>query len=326
MAARTTILICSDIHYASDEEKRRVNYEAEACGAGFKRWLIGMYRRYIWLRDPFAHNHLLKQVLDPPAEPDWVVANGDYSCDSAFIGVADPCALSSAQICLGKLRERFPDRFFATFGDHELGKVSLAGGRGGLRLDSYHAAREKLNLQPFWSQEVGRYVLVGVTSTLVAMPVYEREALEEEKSRWREIAAEHCAEIRRLFEWIPSNRKVLLFCHDPTALPFLREMEAVRKRLPQIERTIIGHLHSPLFLLQSRILKGMPRITGCGPAIRRMSSALNRARHWKPFNVLLCPSLPGIQLLKDGGYFLARIDPDAVEPARFDFQKISWKH
>ena len=63
MAARTTILICSDIHYASDEEKRRVNYEAEACGAGFKRWLIGMYRRYIWLRDPFAHNHLLKQVL-----------------------------------------------------------------------------------------------------------------------------------------------------------------------------------------------------------------------------------------------------------------------
>ena len=325
MDERATILICSDIHYASGEEKQRVNYEAEACAAGLKRSLLRLYRRYIWLNDPFAHNHLIEQVLVPPVEPDWVVANGDYSCDSAFIGLADPSALQSAKIALGKLRNRFGERISEVYGDHELGKISLAGGRGGLRLASLKAAREDLNLKTLWTREIGRYVLVGVTSTLAAMPVYEREALEEEKAEWRKEAAEHRAAIARVFESIEPDRKILLFCHDPTALPFLGEIEPVKKRFPSIERTIIGHLHSPLYLLQSRILKGMPPITFCGTAIQRMSSALHKAKHWTPFNILLCPSLSGIQLLKDGGYYLARIDPDGQEPARFDFQKISWE-
>ena len=47
---------------------------------------------------------------------------------------------------------------------------------------------------------------------------------------------------------------------------------------------------------------------GClGTSIRRMSTALREAQHWL-FNVRLCPSLAGIELLKDGGYFVARID------------------
>src|SRR5688500_7346124 len=107
MAGHVKILICSDIHYACDLEKQRGSYELNAIGNRFQRALVHAYRNHIWLRDPFAHNHLLDRVLNPPLEPDWVVANGDFSCDSAFIGVSDPAALQSARESLGKLRARF---------------------------------------------------------------------------------------------------------------------------------------------------------------------------------------------------------------------------
>src|SRR5690606_13611192 len=108
---RFRILIVSDIHYASNEEKLRVNYECAAVPNPLTRALVRFYRYFFWLRDPFAHNHLLERVLNPPFEPQLVVANGDYSCDSAFIGVADPASRKSAVQCLGKLRDRFGSRF-----------------------------------------------------------------------------------------------------------------------------------------------------------------------------------------------------------------------
>jgi hypothetical protein len=113
-----------------------------------------------------------------------------------------------------------------------------------------------------------------------------------------------------------------LFCHDPTALPFLWQFEPVRQRIGQIERTIIGHLHSELILKQSRLLRWMPAITSCGAAVARLSSALNKARDWEPFRILLCPSLSGVELTKRGGFYIARIDPEGKEPARFDLQVI----
>ena len=128
-----SILIVSDIHFAGDEERQRRNYELNAIRNLWLRWLVTFYRRYIWMRDPFAHNHLLDCVLQHPETPDFVVANGDYSCDTAFVGVSDPAACASARECLARLRRQFGAKFHATIGDHELGKMSLVGGQGGLR-------------------------------------------------------------------------------------------------------------------------------------------------------------------------------------------------
>ena len=130
------------------------------------------------------------------------------------------------------------------------------------------------------------------------------------------------AEIKGAFESIGSDRRIILFAHDPTALPFLWRETAVQKRIGQIERTVIGHLHTNMVLRRSTMLAGMPRIAFLGHAIRRMSTALNEARLWRPFNVLLCPSLAGSELYRDGGYFMAKLDVKENLPATFSFHKI----
>jgi calcineurin-like phosphoesterase family protein len=283
---------------------------------------VRLYRHYFWQRNAFAHNHLLDLFLSKPAKPDLVIANGDYSCDSAFVGVSDPAAFASAAECLEKLRSRFAPNFAATFGDHELGKKPLGVDLGGLRIESYHRACEGLGLEPFWQRTFGHYVLIGVVSTLVALPVYEPEALADELAQWRELREKHLEQIRAAFSALKPGQRVLLFCHDPTALPFLWREQAVRDKLPQVERTIIGHLHSNLILLKSRLLAGMPVIRFLGHTPTRLTSALRDARCWKFFRVLLCPSLSGIELLRDGGYYTAQIDPLAREPATFQFHRL----
>lgn len=318
-------LICSDLHYACDSEKLRVGYEAAAVPHAIPRALLKFYRRYYWLRDPFAHNHLLKQVTNPPFEPDWVIANGDYSCDSAFIGVADPPSLQSARESLSALRKRFPEKLLTVIGDHELGKTSLLGGKGGLRLKSLELAQTELKLEPVWTKRFGNYLLAGITSTLAAMPIYERETLDSERDQWRELARQHLHAIEAVFNSLNESDRVLLFCHDPTALPFLWQLPAIRNRIHQVERTIIGHLHSPLILKKSRLLSGLPRITFLGQAVRRMSSALSKARDWRHFKILLCPSLAGLQLTKSGGFYEMHLDPAAKTPPTFIFHPISWR-
>ena len=322
MGERISILIASDIHYASDEEKARTDYECAAIQKPLLRALVRFYRYFIWQRDPFAHNHLIEHILNPPFEPGLVVVNGDYSCDSAFIGVADPPARKSAAECLAKLRSRFSPNLLTTFGDHELGKTALASACGGLRLASWRAACQELKLEPFWTHRLGKYVLMGVTSTLVALPAYEAEALSEEVEEWRALRAEHIAQINAAFDNLAPDDRVILFCHDPTALPFLYQERPVWGRLDQIERTILGHLHTRVLVWQSRLLAGIPRIRTCGKAVARITSALNRARKWKHFNILLCPSLAGIELFKRGGYYTMHLDPAGGSPAEFKLHPV----
>jgi hypothetical protein len=310
MSERLALLIASDIHYACAAEQRRRGYEYTAVENPLQRAALKWYRRYIWLRDPLAQNGQFEQLLAHPEPVDFAVANGDYSYDAAF---------ESARMCLAKLRARFAPNFQAVFGDHELGKKSLGGGQGGLRLASWHRAVEELGLQPLWQVELGRYTLIGVTSTLVALAVYAPETLPEERATWEALRAGHLAELRAAFTALSTGQRLILFCHDPTALPFLWREEAVRARLGQVELTVVGHLHSPLYLRASWMLSGMPAIPFLGPSIRRMSAALREARHWKPFKAHLCPSLAGIELLKDGGYFVARLDPSARRPLELQF-------
>ncbi|MBI3853746.1 MAG: hypothetical protein HY298_26180 [Verrucomicrobia bacterium] len=324
MARQFTIGIVSDIHYAGAAEKARGNdFEFLGVTNPLQRLVARAYRHFIWLRYPMGHNHLLDEFLKRMDSPDYVIANGDYSCNSAFVGVSDDAACLSARECLEKLRNKFGENFQASFGDHELGKLSFMGGQGGMRLASWHRAQKELGLQPFWRVELGNYVLMGVASSLVALPVYEPDTLAMELAEWKELRAQHLEEIRRAFAHLKPDQRVLLFCHDPTALPFLWQDESVRSKLPQVEQTIIGHLHTNLIFWKSRLLAGMPMIPFLGHTTRRLTAALHEARHWRPFNVRLCPSLAGIELLKDGGYYTAGLDADAQQPARFHFHRLA---
>jgi hypothetical protein len=324
MPRPVTLAILSDIHYASAAEQARgPDYEFRSVTNPLIRLLARTFRHFVWLHYPLKQNHLLDQFLERAGAADYVIANGDYSCDSAFVGVSDDAACQSAKECLGKLRHRFGGRFRANFGDHELGKLSLVGALGGMRLASYQRARRELGLEPFWQMAVGGHVLIGLTSSLVALPVFEPDTLPEEREEWSRLREEHMAEIRAAFSALNPRQRVLLLCHDPTALPFLWREEAVRLRLPQIEQTIIGHLHSNLLLWKSRLLAGLPPIRFLGHSAKRMSTALSEARHWKPFRVRLCPSLAGIELLKDGGFLTAELDATTPRPARFRVHRLA---
>ena len=317
------LTIVSDIHYASaPEQARGDDYESAGIKNPFLRGLLKIYRRYFWLHLPLRQNHLLEKFLAQAPPSDFVIANGDYSCDTKFIGVSDAAACQSANEALTKLRGRFGQKFRACFGDHELGKCSLAGGLGGMRLASFHCAQNELKLEPFWRMELGRYVLIGVTSSLIALPVFEADALPDEFPEWQKLRDEHLAQIRAAFSALKSEQRVILFCHDPTALPFLWQEEMVRAKTSQIEQTVIGHLHSNLIFWKSRVLAGMPVIPFLGHSVRRMSKALRRAKYWKPFHARLCPSLSGIELLKDGGFLTAELDEDARTPVKFQTYRI----
>ena len=321
--SRSTILIVSDIHYAGAAERVRNGFQWRGLNSPLTRQLARSYYHHIWLRDPFAHNHLVDRALAHPEEPALVIANGDFSCDTAHVGLSDDAAFQSAQECLGKLRTKFAGKLHCTIGDHELGKIWLFGGAGGPRLESWRRTTIDLGLQPFWQVAWHDYILIGVCSTLIALPVFEPELLPAERAGWEQLRAVHLAEIRAAFARLRPDQRVLLFCHDPTALPFLGREGVVRERFPQIEHTIIGHLHTQLVFRQSRLLAGMPTIPFLGNAVRRMSMALREARCWRPFRVRLCPSLAGVELLKDGGYLTGTLDSESREPARFQFHPLA---
>ncbi len=320
---RFKIAIVSDIHYAGAAERARGNdYESRSITNPLLRIFLRLYRDFIWLRNPLNQAPQFDRFLNEVEPVDYIVANGDYSCDSGFVGVSDPAAFDSAQECIGKLHNKFGERIRFTLGDHELGKLTLFGGNGGMRLASWKSATESLGLQPFWQLVIGNYVLMGVTSSLIALPANQPDTLPEEWPEWLKLREAHLAEIRAAFNTLKPEQRVLFFCHDPTALPFLWREESVRRRLSQIEQTIIGHLHTRLILWKSRLLSGIPRIRFLGNSVRKFTSALNEAHHWWPFHVRLCPALSGIELLNDGGYFTVEIDPAAKLPARFTFHPL----
>jgi hypothetical protein len=323
MPGSFTLAIFSDIHYAgAAEQARGDDYEFHNIRNPLLREAFRAYRYVIWLRHPLRQNAQLDRFLAEVGDVDCVVGNGDYTCNTGSVGISDDAARQSAVECFGKLRGKFGDRLRLNFGDHELGKFSAFGARGGMRLESWRRATNELGLQPFWRLELGSYVLLGVASSLVALPVFVPDMLAEERPAWEILRDQHLAEIRAAFGALQPRQRVLLFCHDPTALPFLGREETVRAKLPQIEQTIIGHLHSNLYLWKSRMLAGMPVIKFLGHTARKMSGALNEARHWRPFRVRLCPALAGIELLKDGGYFTVELDADAQRPAQFTFHRL----
>ena len=318
-----TIAVLSDVHYAGTAERARGNdYELRPIANPLLRASVRIFRHFIWMRRPFEQATQFDRFMNKIPPVDYVVANGDYSCDSGFVGVSDDAAFQSTQECLGKLRAQFGDRAQFTIGDHDLGKLAFFGGNGGMRLASWSRTTESLGVKPFWQLAIGNYLLMGVASPLIALPANQPDTLPEEWPEWLKLRAAHLAEIRTAFDALKPEQRVILFCHDPTALPFLWREESVRRRLPQVEQTIIGHLHTRLVLWKSRMLSGIPPICFLGNSIRKFTSALNEARHWWPFRVRLCPALSGIELLNDGGYYTVEIDPAVKVPAQFTFHPL----
>lgn len=318
------LLVVSDIHYAGPREQCRHGYEERIASNPVQAAFIRLYRNNIWLRDPLGHNHFLDWFFELCGAPDLVVANGDYSCDSGFVGLADEAAFESAGICLRKLRERFGPRLRETFGDHELGKKSLVGGVGGLRLEAFHRCRDELDLKPFWKVERGAYTLIGVTSTLLALDAMLPESLPDEREEWRVLADGHREEIATAFEELEKGRRVILFCHDPTALPYLARIPAVRANWGRIERTVLGHLHSNFIFNTAHRLAGIPPVNFAGVTLRRITNALRRAREWAPFKPILCPSPTGIEAFKDGGFLTVDLYPEDPRPLDWQFHPIPW--
>ena len=108
MSGPIRLLVVSDPHYASAAERARGDaYEFAGIPNFWVRGFIRAYRHFIWLRHPLNQNGLLDRFLELAGTPECVVANGDYSCDSGFVGVSDDAACMSARECLGKLRDRF---------------------------------------------------------------------------------------------------------------------------------------------------------------------------------------------------------------------------
>ena len=317
------LILLSDIHYAAAAERARGNdYEIRVIQNPLVRAFARLYRNFIWMRHPLERGRQLDRFLAECGPAEHVIVNGDHACDSAFIGLSDPASLASARECFDKIKAKFGDRAHFVFGDHELGKKTMFSGLGGMKLAGWHACTEQLGLKPLWRLDLGKYVLLAVCSPLIALPAGQADTLPEEWPEWQRLRAEHLAGLRVIFDALQADQRVILFCHDPTALPFLAQEASVRRRLPKIEATIIGHLHTNLILWKSRLLSWLPPIRFLGPTVAKLSAALSQSRHWRPFKVRLCPALGGIQLLNDGGYYTVNLDPAAQRPAEFVFHPL----
>ena len=317
------LAIVSDIHYAGPREfAHGPDFEFAGAKPSLAKGVATLYRNFIWMRNPVGNNPLLDRFIERAGDADLVIANGDYTCDVAGLGVGHDDGLESVQLCLGKLRHAFGSRLHAISGDHEFGKVSLLGDHGGLRLNAWQRATHDCGLRPFWRVELGNCVLLGITSTLISLPLYRADALESEWAGWENLRADHLAEIRAAFDALQPQQRVILFCHDPTSLPHLWREPAVRSKVNQIVNTIIGHLHTRLLLWEARLLAGVPPVRGLGISMQRMTTGLRDARDWRAFKVRLCPALAGIQLMRGGGYLTMDVDESGAKMPVIKFQRI----
>lgn len=301
-AKRQRILVITDIHYASDLERSRGDYESHTVSNPLLRILLRQYRYYLWRRDPFGWNYYLDRFIENAGEADLIIGNGDYCCDSAFIGVADDPALASAKLCIGKLRDAFGEKFIGIIGDHDLGKKSMFGGYGGMHLKSWERCEGELGLKPFFQLEFGQHVLIGLNSTLIGLPSNKADCAEADWHEWEAMRLAHLETFRDVLSQLDKDQRLLLFVHDPSALPHLAEHDWMREHYHRIDGTFIGHLHSEMIINMTRVLAGMPRIHGLGHTALKMSTALGKAKEWQPFKVNLVPAPGGIQMHRRGGF------------------------
>src|ERR1035438_9560107 len=93
-----TIAILSDIHYAGPAERAcGEDYEFRTITSPLLRAVARAYRHLIWMRHPLDQGRQLDRFLAETGPVDYVVVNGDYTCDTTYVGVSAPTSLQSAQ-------------------------------------------------------------------------------------------------------------------------------------------------------------------------------------------------------------------------------------
>lgn len=311
------ILVITDIHYACDLERARGDYESRTVANPLLKFLLKQYRYFLWRRDPFGWNHYVERFIERAGEADLIIGNGDYCCDSAFIGVADDPSMTSAKQCVGKLRDAFGDRFIGIIGDHDIGKKSMFGGFGGMHLKSWDRCLGELNLNAFFQVEFGRHVLIGLNSTLIGLPSNLADCSPADLSAWELKRNAHLETLRVTLGKLRKDQRLLFFMHDPSALPHLAKLDWVKEHFPRLDGTFVGHLHSEVIIKISQVLAGMPRIHGLGHTALKMSTALQKAREWRPFKVQLVPAPGGIQVCRRGGFGEILIPVNGQNPVGF---------
>jgi hypothetical protein len=285
-----------------------------------RAWRQGLYR----VRRRFWNGHLkwrhtaFLQALDEVAScnPDWVVANGDYGGDLGGVGLSHRATLDSASLVVALIRNRFPGRSRFVFGDHDLGKYSTLLREGGIRLSSLDVGEKQLRIPSFWHEVDGDVHLIGVNSSLFSLDLFLPEAIADEIPEWQRRRAAHVEQVVAAFENLPSRARVLLFCHDPSALTALSELPVIRRKLPQIEMTVIGHLHSPTLLRLARLAARLSGFKPRYPVARIVARGIEGARHWSLFKPVVCPSTFGTGHHVAGGILLVDRGEDGRLSAR----------
>jgi hypothetical protein len=277
-------------------------------------WRKGLYRvrRRFWNTHPAWRQTAFLRALDKVDEfdPEWVIANGDYGGDYGGVGLSNDATFESVSGVIDLIRRRFQGRSRFIFGDHDLGKYSTVLREGGIRLHSLERGEKKLGIPSFWHEADDEYHLIGVNSSLFTLDLFLPEALAEEIPEWRRRREEHIEHVSRAFDGLPEDARVLLFCHDPSALTALSQIPVVVRRMRHIEMTVIGHLHSPFLL---KVARWMPRKKGWRPkypVARIIAHGLEGARSWELFHPVVCPSTFGTGHHLAGGLLFIERDPD----------------
>jgi hypothetical protein len=217
------------------------------------------------------------------------------------VGLSDESTFESASAVIAMIRDVFGDKCRLSFGDHDIGKYSTHLRQGGVRLASIERGEEVLGIQSFWEEAIGDYHLIGVNSSLLGLQMFLPEAIEAEIPEWTRRRDEHIQQVCEAFDQLPDTTRIVLFCHDPSALAVLSDLPAVRRRLPQIVRTILGHLHSPGLLRLARMLPPLPRFNPKYPVARILAHSLSEKGAWRRFKPVLCPSTFGTGRHVSGG-------------------------
>jgi hypothetical protein len=318
------IAVLSDLHVLGLRETERSRRIAQdlAVDRPFadRAWQRGLHRvrRRLWNRRAEERDACFHLALDEiaPLHPDWIVANGDFSGDTAGIGLSDPHVFESVARVVDLLRRTFPDRCLFVFGDHEIGKYSTELKRGGIRLASLRRGEEDLGLESFWHRVENGIHLIGVNSSLLSLSLFLPEALPAEIPAWQERRAQHLKLIREAFSRVPPGDRILLFCHDPSALGELAGLPEVRDRIGQIARTVLGHLHIPALLPITRWIGRLPIRNTRYPVARIIAHGAKSSRSWDQFHPVVCPSAFGLGHILRGGFLHLDVLPDDVRIAR----------
>ena len=295
------LAVISDVHVMGPSEKDKHNESFNRLGEGLPRmhgaWRRSLHRlrRRFWVDHPEARHQSFLHALDTVASynPDWIVANGDYGGDTLGIGMSDASTFESVASVVTLIRHMFPNNAHFIFGDHEIGKYSTALKQGGIRLKSLQRGEELLGIRSFWTERVDGFHLVGVNSSLFVLDLFLPEALADEIPEWRRLRTEHIDQVNASFENLPADARVLLFCHDPSALSVISELPGVQRHISQIERTILGHYHAPSLLSLAKLVRLLPKLDPKYPVARITMHGVHGIKGWRKFRPIVCPATFG---------------------------------